>query len=1053
MTKAKELFKDIYKLNKSGSNVPNILTAISKKYNINPYKMKKVYYPNEKNIGNDDIKVSKASYVTLNDGDEQKYYEVINIISKDKIIIKDIETNEQFEVSENEISPVIMENKIMKKNINEATYNLSIDGIETEDAGKLSQMLDIASQLDDNVVDDELQYGIAIPPSDEVAEKMYSTEVTDEYEDNNEDEYTIDDLEAVAYDNVGDDYEDNIKETKVFESVEDEVITDIDDDVLETLYDNILNKEGEDYFTTNPTEKQVEKVVKELGEDIDEFDGRKASKYAKALIQKYENEIAEMNDDEVEVDNQVDENTEDEIIAYDDYDFDNNDNMIIEDDDFETYAKCEWCNEEFPISELKKEKDLGNLCDTCIKAIESREGPLSFEEIIEENNNLDEDMLLNKKFADPSYFAGNDIITNKEKKEQAINVVKNKFNEVEASGSILTDEVKDNIIEDVASNFNMETDELRRLLGNASIEDKLVESVSKNTKIITEDQLDLLNKYESGDLDEDETIKLFQELVDSGVVWNLDTEYVKKAQQLIDDGKVVDDSEDEGEIITEAPESIDMKEYLIGLIDDGIVDADKMATDILNYMSEDEVEEFYNFYFDDDVEEIKTTGNRDVTNYIIDMIDNGSISAEEIANELIQEMSSDEAEEFARLNGYDESEDNELNESVDASNFLTKDELIDKINNDILPPEYEAQPIGQGEGYKIDLGIWNENFDENIVVYIPEYGYDNDGIPKEDDIYSFKDFIDICKGDREKALQLLEDVDWQSPETLYDEYDWDDELNESFRLSEGWKDNLKKAAGVAAVAGGLIGANPAHGMAHNHYDDIGSSENSIEQVSDFKAPKLKEIRKDGTYVDEYGNEFTKYQWELLSRGKDPFDDNDQISESVESEINKVLKNAGIKNVKTTKFVKPSVKLHKEEKIKLPKSLGKTVNEAKEVKYPKAFNRGQIITDKTLFANKNNERLKKQTAKDTYKQVQCINDIGKDATEGFMEPLTNFEQINETIYDVNKVNKIVETAEKMYKKRKSNDWGILDRRYLEKLILEGVSYTSASRMLQKAKTSK
>ena len=44
-----------------------------------------------------------------------------------------------------------------------------------------------------------------------------------------------------------------------------------------------------------------------------------------------------------------------------------------------------------------------------------------------------------------------------------------------------------------------------------------------------------------------------------------------------------------------------MKEYLIGLIDDGIVDADKMATDILNYMSEDEVEEFYNFYFDDDV--------------------------------------------------------------------------------------------------------------------------------------------------------------------------------------------------------------------------------------------------------------------------------------------------------------------------------------------------------------------------------------------------------------------------------------------------------------------
>ena len=41
-------------------------------------------------------------------------------------------------------------------------------------------------------------------------------------------------------------------------------------------------------------------------------------------------------------------------------------------DEYEETAECNWCHEEYPISELKKEKYLGNLCWYCIKAIESR---------------------------------------------------------------------------------------------------------------------------------------------------------------------------------------------------------------------------------------------------------------------------------------------------------------------------------------------------------------------------------------------------------------------------------------------------------------------------------------------------------------------------------------------------------------------------------------------------------------------------------------------------------------------------------------------------------
>ena len=35
-------------------------------------------------------------------------------------------------------------------------------------------------------------------------------------------------------------------------------------------------------------------------------------------------------------------------------------------------CRCQWCNEQFPESELHLEADLGLLCDNCLMAIESR---------------------------------------------------------------------------------------------------------------------------------------------------------------------------------------------------------------------------------------------------------------------------------------------------------------------------------------------------------------------------------------------------------------------------------------------------------------------------------------------------------------------------------------------------------------------------------------------------------------------------------------------------------------------------------------------------------
>lgn len=52
------------------------------------------------------------------------------------------------------------------------------------------------------------------------------------------------------------------------------------------------------------------------------------------------------------------------------------------------------------------------------------------------------------------------------------------------------------------------------------------------------DSLDQIMDYEAGLLDEDETIALFQGLVNSGLAWRLQGSYGRTAKHLIDAGLV-----------------------------------------------------------------------------------------------------------------------------------------------------------------------------------------------------------------------------------------------------------------------------------------------------------------------------------------------------------------------------------------------------------------------------------------------------------------------------------------------------------------------------------
>lgn len=102
--------------------------------------------------------------------------------------------------------------------------------------------------------------------------------------------------------------------------------------------------------------------------------------------------------------------------------------------------------------------------------------------------------------------------------------------------------------------------------------------------------------------------------------------------------------------------------------------------------------------------------------------------------------------------------------------------LVDEYNETGVVPEglkqFKSKYIGQGWIWKSEVE-WDEMKDDDIC-YLSESCYAND----EGEVFDYPvqygwtkhDFINIVG--KERAKTLFEDVDWQSPETLADEYDW-----------------------------------------------------------------------------------------------------------------------------------------------------------------------------------------------------------------------------------------------------------------------------------------
>lgn len=143
-----KILKNVKKLVDKGSTTAHAFSAIASQNDmtvdslLNMASLKK---SNDDNVRKD-IKASEGTFVYVK-ARPGEIFEVIKNHNKEEIVLRHILTNETIKVKEEETIPIITES-VMKKNLNEANYNLSIDGLETIDADKLSQILSLAGEAE-----------------------------------------------------------------------------------------------------------------------------------------------------------------------------------------------------------------------------------------------------------------------------------------------------------------------------------------------------------------------------------------------------------------------------------------------------------------------------------------------------------------------------------------------------------------------------------------------------------------------------------------------------------------------------------------------------------------------------------------------------------------------------------------------------------------------------------------------------------------------------------------------------------------------------------------
>lgn len=390
---------------------------------------------------------------------------------------------------------------------------------------------------------------------------------------------------------------------------------------------------------------------------------------------------------------------------------------------------------------------------------------------------------------------------------------------------------------------------------------------------------------------------------------------------------------------------------------------------------------------------------------------------------------------------------------------------------------------------KVDPRVLQELYDVIIEVRGPEFLADDNEVDYEEVVDAVKDFGNEIEGfdpkyANEYAYKLKEKcseeyccpncgeynengLDSECPNCGYDpnEDEEDEEINEDILLPKATEDETfvakKKlendkededeeseriSESMDALIKSILESADAKSEQEIYAEEISEADEGEDEEIDDDA-ELEEVRQmfmtgdftDDEIVEELVNrgfpeDFARDRIEEWASDNDVFgDDTEELDEfldinvgdnsengdnnsfNVDNDIEECLRNAGVKPLKES-IVKPT-----------------------------------IVTDESSFANKPNKALKPEDKKTVKKKTVDTATFGKDASEGFKEPLNCIKC--EAVSPKEKIKAIYETAKTRYANADKSQWNALDRRYIKKLIESGCGYTRASKIILEAKKKK
>ena len=313
---------------------------------------------------------------------------------------------------------------------------------------------------------------------------------------------------------------------------------------------------------------------------------------------------------------------------------------------------------------------------------------------------------------------------------------------------------------------------------------------------------------------------------------------------------------------------------------------------------------------------------------------------------------------------------------------------------------------------KVDPRVLQELYDVIIEVRGPEFLADDNEVDYEEVVDAVKDFGNEIEGFdpkyvNEYAYKLKEKcseeyccpncgvynengLDSECPNCGYNpNEDDEEEINEDILLPKATEDETF--------------------VAKKKLENDKEEDEESERISESMDALIKSILESADAKSEqeiYAEEISEADEEILDE-----EDNDEF----DVEISEALRNAGVKPLKES-IVKPT-----------------------------------IVTDESSFANKPNKALKPEDKKTVKKKTVDTATFGKDASEGFKEPLNCIKC--EAVSPKEKIKAIYETAKTRYANADKSQWNALDRRYIRKLIESGCGYTRASKIILEAKKKK